>query len=321
MLLPPIARTPRKPAEDAKGRAARDGPGCRAPAVLPGVCGPVLVVAAHPDDEVIGAGALLGELPEAAVVHITDGAPRDPRFAAEAGFPDRQSYKAAREQEARAALALVGREESLFVFGIADQEAVQHLAEAARRLAEFFRLSPPSAVVTHAYEGGHPDHDAAAFAVRAACDLFAETGAIPPLLFEMTGYHGFGGGMVTGAFLTHPAAGAVHTLVLDERQKSRKRAMMDCHISQRAVLADFPLEREAFRLAPRYDFQIPPHPGALFYERFDWGMTGKAWRRLAAEAASDLAREGVPAFSATPASADPQRPRRVRADQEGPRRG
>src|ERR1051325_102266 len=41
----------------------------------------VVVVVAHPDDEAIGAGAVLRGLPDATVVHVTDGAPGDDEYA------------------------------------------------------------------------------------------------------------------------------------------------------------------------------------------------------------------------------------------------
>src|SRR5690242_14956296 len=83
-----------------------------------------LVVAAHPDDEAIGAGGLLQRLPGASVVHVTDGAPRDPSFLPEGLAKDRAEYAALRRDEAARALALAGipadRVRSL---GIVDQEA------------------------------------------------------------------------------------------------------------------------------------------------------------------------------------------------------
>ena len=49
---------------------------------------------------------------------------------------------------------------------------------------------------------------------------------------------------------------------------------------------DFDAER--FRPAPNYDFTRPPHAGQLFYEKFNWGMTGEQWRALAGRALQRL---------------------------------
>src|SRR5215211_5154219 len=68
----------------------------------------VLVVAAHPDDEVIGLGAQLSSLPGPIILHVTNGAPRDGRDVAMHGFPDCATYAAARRKELLAALALAG---------------------------------------------------------------------------------------------------------------------------------------------------------------------------------------------------------------------
>jgi hypothetical protein len=70
----------------------------------------------------------------------------------------------------------------------------------------------------------------------------------------------------------------VWTDELDEPQQRRKRQMLACFRTQQAILGAFPVERERFRLAPRYDFALPPHPGPLYYELHDWGMTGDRFR-------------------------------------------
>src|SRR5438105_472156 len=94
-------------------------------------------VAAHPDDEVIGAGDRIARTAGAAIVHVTDGAPRDLADARALGFATRDEYAAARRREAEAALALAGVSPTAMVaLGAVDQEASLALGPLARRLAE-----------------------------------------------------------------------------------------------------------------------------------------------------------------------------------------
>src|ERR1044071_4721885 len=65
----------------------------------------VLIVAAHPDDETIGCGAQLWRFDDLLLVHVTDGAPRDGKDAAQYGFASVADYAAARRRELDAALA------------------------------------------------------------------------------------------------------------------------------------------------------------------------------------------------------------------------
>lgn len=248
-----------------------------------------VIVAAHPDDEIIGAGATLAHLAGASVIHVSDGAPRDGSDAARAGFADWRAYAAARRREAEAALALAAIDKDRIIgMGYPDQQASLHLAELALRLRDLIRRAQYDGVIAHPYEGGHPDHDAAAFAVHAACRLMARGGEIPPPVMEMTSYHMAGDAVVTGAFLPHPGSGAVIEHRLDAASRALKRRMLARHETQRAVLSGFGVECERFRSAPFYDFGAAPHPGMLHYERHEWGVNGAAWRALARRAEREL---------------------------------
>lgn len=241
----------------------------------------LLVVAAHPDDETIGLGALLGEMKDAFVLHVTDGAPRDGVDAAAHGLGSISDYAGARRREAPQALALARiAPDRQMRLDVPDQGAACRLVEITHRIADLIARLRPGLVVTHAHEGGHPDHDATAFAVRAALRLR------PAPLAEMTGYHAEGYGLAVGRFL--PPVGQAVVFPLAPGRLAVKRRMLDCFATQRTVLAAFPPSDETLRPAPRADFTLPPHPGELFYERFAWGMTGARFRERAATALRQL---------------------------------
>lgn len=248
-----------------------------------------LVLAAHPDDETLGAGAVLALRPGCQVLHLTDGAPADPRLWSQAFQGTREGYAALRQIELRRALERAGvGPERVRSLGARDQEAPLQLAPLTRALvAELRRLRPP-ALLAQPYEGGHPDHDAAAFIARAAVALL---GRDPPLLLEMTSYHRRDGQLRTGEFL-QPAE--VETLVLDASLRATKRAMLDAFASQRPVLEPFGVEVERFRRAPGYDFTRPPHDGILHYEALGWPMRGARFCELARAALRELGLEAQP---------------------------
>jgi LmbE family N-acetylglucosaminyl deacetylase len=253
----------------------------------------VLVVAAHPDDETIGCGGILGGTLQARVVYLTDGVPSDCSLRPTAFREDAERYRQTRANESRRALALVGIGEGrIFSLGGVDQETSFGMVPLAVQLLAILEEVRPSVVITHPYEGGHPDHDTAAFVVRAACTLYRQRHAWNPRLVEMTSYHAPTGQLVTGRFLNDRQGDTCRrdtvTVVLSVDERRCKELMMQCFETQKDVLAPFGIESESFRRAPLYDFSRAPHDGALYYEQLGWRLTGARWRALAMDAARHL---------------------------------
>src|SRR4051794_18896130 len=250
----------------------------------------VAMVVAHPDDEAIGAGAQLPRLNGVTVIHVTDGAPRNSRDAERHGFATAAEYAFARTRELERVMMLAGVPVAdRFCLGLADQEAALHLARVARALIRLFVERATEIVLTHAYEGGHPDHDAAAFAARAAVELLRRDGRDIAIV-EMPFYRADGEGWAVQRFAPAPAVGET-VLALDERDRALKRQMFAAHRTQAEMLALFDPDTERFRIAPAYDFAILPNGGHMHYERHDWGMTGPRWLHLAEAASRELGLE------------------------------
>lgn len=244
---------------------------------------PVVVVAAHPDDEVIGLGSRLESFRQLkAIVHITDGAPRTGSDIANAGQKTWREYADLRRLEFKEALEQANCcAAQTPCFWCPDQRALNRIALHARRLAALFERLGARHVFTHPYEGGHPDHDAVAVSVRCAVALCEGRGVPMPTILEFSSYHASASGLESECFLNH-ADVPVRERVLTAGQQERKRRLFSCYKSQQRVLEWFPLKCEPIRLAPVYDFARAPHEGQLLYETFGWGFTGDKWRKLAA---------------------------------------
>lgn len=148
--------------------------------------GPVVVLAAHPDDEVIGAGGMLAWHAEQGhpvrVIHLTDGAQGDP-----SGVEN--DIRATRRREGVEALRRLGLP-APEGWDLPDGCLPEHLPTIAARLRELFVATQPRTLYSFWFGEGHRDHRALAVATMQAA------GALPAdcrcLLFGVNYFPGGG---------------------------------------------------------------------------------------------------------------------------------
>jgi LmbE family N-acetylglucosaminyl deacetylase len=112
-----------------------------------------LLIAPHPDDEVLGGSAVMRDGP-VTVVHVTDGVP--PWIEAR----ERPAMRSARRAECEQAWRTLAAEAECVDLGYPDLRAWQSVEELARSLQEVVEASSAETVFLPAYQRGHPDHDA-----------------------------------------------------------------------------------------------------------------------------------------------------------------
>jgi LmbE family N-acetylglucosaminyl deacetylase len=236
---------------------------------------PVVAVVAHPDDETIGMGSRLATMANLTLVYATDGSPPNMVRARSLGFESAETYSRARFDELVKALHLLGIKPSRQVaFGFSDGQAIFHLTSLIDEVEA--SIAGCAAVVTHAYEGGHPDHDACALAVQVACRRILASSGTAPQRLEFAGYHSRGGTLAVNCFW--PDARCEERVVsLSWRERRLKAKAMREFRTQSFIMTEFPPRFESYREAPSYDFFAAPPPGEWFYDRHDWPMKGRKW--------------------------------------------
>jgi LmbE family N-acetylglucosaminyl deacetylase len=222
-----------------------------------------LVIVAHPDDECIGAGALMQRIREPVLIFCTDGGPRDSYFWE--AYGSRERYSELRRQEAANAAQAIGIRPPT-VLPIVDQELFRNLHRAYRELENRVRHVQPDAILTLSYEGGHPDHDCCAFLSHA----LGVRQNLP--VWEMPIYHRTSAGPRKQQFVH--SSEDIQEILITAEELARKRKMVESYPSQGDLLGTFDIGRELFRPQARYDFLQPPSD-AINYEFWQWPITAK----------------------------------------------
>ena len=216
--------------------------------------GSTLVLVAHPDDESVGCGMLLQGIRAAGILLCTDGGPAVTRPWYTRVLHSRTRYAGKRLAEFRAASRIARVRYTHEMNGIQDQLLYKSLERAAGFLAECIVQHRPDAILSHAFEAGHPDHDCCAFLAHWAGRKFS----LP--VWEMPLYYRSAPSspLVYQRFLC--CYGNEVELFPEPDKLLRKTMMLSEHRSQAGVISRFDKTREVFRPQPAYDFSMNPNP-------------------------------------------------------------
>lgn len=233
-------------------------------AVHPAVRGDFLsgavVVAPHPDDEVLGCSAVLHRA-EVTVVHVTDGVPP---WTAETDRVGLESRRAAESVEAWSCLS--SRVECIRL-GFGDLLAWKAVEEIAKSLTSLLDSMDADEVYLPAYQLGHPDHDATYLAgALSRRDLGEET----TRTWWVYGLYGFDQSrQLTFGWLPPDTYSPVEVRAGDHQVLAAKTKALRCHKSQ--LWPDSALDlwirspvAEQFALLPARWERLPRLP--CFYE-------------------------------------------------------
>jgi LmbE family N-acetylglucosaminyl deacetylase len=228
-----------------------------------------LILVAHPDDETLACGGLLQRIDSSLVVFATDGAP--PYYNFERKFGSLKEYSDARFQEAARALAhvpncsfqrLPGPDGSHFV----DQQLFRDLRPALNSFCQIARTFSPDALLSHAYEGGHIDHDACSFIASHAAT------ALSLKLFEFPLYSmDESGRAILQKFRDAGSAPAEWSLTPTEI--ACKQKMLAEYRTQPGLASAFSLISERIRLSGHIDFTLPACRDYTYRSR--WRRSGR----------------------------------------------
>jgi LmbE family N-acetylglucosaminyl deacetylase len=222
----------------------------------------ILILVPHPDDEVVACAATMGraqaEGAAISALYLTHGC-----IAAEILWPWQrkyyEKYVARRRAEAEEAAQFLG----IAPVGWSTRPARhlwRELSAVYDEISKVIAVRGIDQLWVPAYEGGNADHDG----LNAIGSLFKNEVSV----LEFAEYN-FSNG-ATHSQMFPSAKGSEQILVLTPAEQKKKRVALALYASEKSNLNYVKTERECFRPLAAYDYSSRPHPGTLWYERFQW---------------------------------------------------
>ncbi|MEN1969997.1 PIG-L family deacetylase [Lentibacillus sp. N15] len=223
----------------------------------------ILVIAAHPDDEILGVGTTIyrhiknGD--NVTVVYVTNGSGGD-GASWKTKINDTHHISEIRYREGIKALSLIGMfAQDVICLGYPDAGTHRYVDHIAHDVLSLIQKLKPERIYVHCIEGGHSDHDFTSFIVKAVCGKiefnnvyeWAEYNRSQPL------------GTKDVKFLDNGShCSKSINIDITDRERLLKKKMLACHKSQ-GVVAHFTMG-EAIRQANLTNMEVELLKYSLF---------------------------------------------------------
>jgi LmbE family N-acetylglucosaminyl deacetylase len=236
-----------------------------------------LFIFAHPDDEALGASALLSRNSTTSeIVFVSDGMPAkktDPEYYPPyTKFPEfGDAYKKYRQKEAQNSMTCLGiSPDKIHFLDYPDSGLINFIEDVVKSIEKLITENSFENLYTHAYEGGHIDHDLVCFAVWKAVQ---NTKNSVKQIFEIPLYH-FENGEYNHNMPLTSQKHIAQNLVLTKEETRKKFLAISSYISQREDTQYFDKQSPEYQIqhSPKsgiQKFQKQPHTGRLQYEKGD----------------------------------------------------
>ena len=220
----------------------------------------VLIVAPHPDDEIVGLGITIKKLlikkKKIIIFFPTNGVVCQKQM----WFWKRKCYQdivKIRTKEMKKSLNALGIKKS-YLQNIPTRSLKEKITATHKIIKKIIKKDRIDTIFCPAYEGGHQDHDITNF----ICSRFKKKIQV----FEFAEYNFFKRKINLNKFIR--SKNEENILRLNENEKLLKKELLAVYASEKNNLNFLSPDIEAYRKIENYNYSKPPHEGILFYRRF-----------------------------------------------------
>ena len=221
----------------------------------------VLLIAPHPDDEIVGLYLVIKKIlkeKKIIIFFLTNGVIDKKSL----WFWDRKYHKnkvKIRIKEMKNSMDFLGIKK-YYLQDISTRFLKENIEKTFKKIKKIKKEHKIDTIFCPAYEGGHQDHDVANF----ICSRFKKK----CMVYEFAEYNFFENKINNNYFFYSTDKDKV--IFLTRSEKKEKEKFLKIYKSESKNLNYVSLEKESYRELFDYDYSSPPHKGTLFYRRFSF---------------------------------------------------